>query len=85
MMDRFPVEARDFSLLATFDARSTRVFFLGLRRSGPDADRGYEHVVLHLHSTIILLSSVCRVSYDHPSDSPYQKALYMEVVQDGIQ
>jgi hypothetical protein len=85
IVNRFPVEARDLSLFATFDARSAGVLFLGLQRSGPDADRGYEHVGLHFHSTLILSSSICRVSYDHPSDSPYRKALYMEVVQDGIQ
>ena len=84
-MDRFPVEARDLSLLATVDAKSAGIFFLGLQRSGPDAGRGYKHVGLHLHSTIILSSPVCRVSCVPPSDSPYRKALYMEVVQDAIQ
>jgi hypothetical protein len=85
IVDRFPVEARDLSLLVTFDAKSTGVFFLWLQLSGSDAGRGYEHVGLHLHSTIILSSSVCTVSCDHPSDSPYRKTLYMEVVQVGIQ
>jgi hypothetical protein len=34
IVDQFPVEARDLSFLATFDARSTGVFFLGLQQSG---------------------------------------------------
>jgi len=30
IVDRFPVEARDLSLLVTFDAKSAGVFFVGV-------------------------------------------------------
>jgi hypothetical protein len=51
-VDRFPVEASDLALFATYDENSTGVLFLELKRSGPDADhsvccRGYERVGLH--------------------------------------